>query len=81
MIARVGSALLALHREGVWHLDVKPETVIYECNDQRSTMKLADFGCCLEGETEVYYGSEMVGTVGFMAPEVIQVELGSGFDG
>lgn len=48
---------------------------------QRSTMKLADFGCCLEGETEVYYGSEMVGTVGFMAPEVIQVELGSGFDG
>ena len=75
MIRRIGGALETLHENHIYHLDVKPENVIYECNDQRSTMKLADFGCCLEGETEVYYGSEMVGTVGFMAPEVIQVEF------
>ena len=31
----------------IYHLDVKPENIIYESNDIHSPMKLTDFGCSL----------------------------------
>ena len=51
VIRRIGSALQALHKEGIYHLDVKPENIIYESNDNHSPMKLADFGCSLRIST------------------------------
>lgn len=47
MVRRIGSALEELHKEHIFHLDVKPENIIYESNDSHSPMKLADFGCSL----------------------------------
>ena len=47
MVRRIGSALEELHKEHIFHLDVKPENIIYEANDSHSPMKLADFGCSL----------------------------------
>ena len=51
VIARIGSALRALHRKHIYHLDVKPENIIYESNDNHAPMKLADFGCSLQAES------------------------------
>lgn len=86
MIRRIGSALEELHKEHIFHLDVKPENIIYESNDSHSPMKLADFGCSLlmdrfNRDTKCVMpwrkvmGSEIVGTAGFMAPEVISVRV------
>ena len=50
MIRRIGSALRALHSKHIYHLDVKPENIIYESNDNHSPMKLADFGCSLQAD-------------------------------
>ena len=47
MVRRIGGALRDLHAEHIYHLDVKPENIIYESNDSHSPMKLADFGCSL----------------------------------
>ena len=50
MIQQIGSALLMLHQQSIYHLDVKPENIIFESNDQRSKMKLTDFGCSMVAE-------------------------------
>lgn len=50
VIRRIGSALSALHSKHIYHLDVKPENIIYESNDNHSPMKLADFGCSLQAD-------------------------------
>ncbi|CBK22107.2 uncharacterized protein [Blastocystis hominis] len=74
VIRRIGSALEELHKEHIFHLDVKPENIIYESNDSHSPMKLADFGCSLlmdRFNRDTKCVSEVVGTAGFMAPEVI----------
>lgn len=47
VIRRVGSALKDLHDHQIYHLDIKPENIIYESNDTHSPMKLTDFGCSL----------------------------------
>ena len=52
MIQQIGSALLTLHQKNIYHLDVKPENIIFESNDQRSKMKLTDFGCSMVAEVE-----------------------------
>ena len=51
MIQRIGSALQTLHENHIYHLDVKPENIIYESNDNHAPMKLADFGCSLQAES------------------------------
>lgn len=75
MVRHIGRALKALHEKGILHLDVKPENVIYLTREPTSDMKLADFGCCYvmdvpENEKEI------VGTAGYIAPEVLTVLLG-----
>lgn len=47
VIKRIGTALAALHAQNIYHLDVKPENIIYESNDANAPMKLTDFGCSL----------------------------------
>lgn len=47
VIRRIGGALETLHENHIYHLDVKPENIIYESNDAHAPMKLTDFGCSL----------------------------------
>ena len=91
MVRRNGAALEELHRQHIFHLDVKPENIIYESNDSHSPMKLADFGCSLLADRfnrdtkwasrAGLSASEIVGTAGFMAPEVISVGPAERADG
>lgn len=85
IIRSIGKGLLDLHEQNIYHLDVKPENIIYESNDKASAMKITDFGCSLLVEhfnRDTKYpwidwidSSEIVGTAGFMAPEVISVVI------
>ena len=73
VIRHIGGAIRELHRRNILHLDVKPENVIFVSRDPNSDMKLADFGCCLVLDETPPEPREIVGTVGYMAQEVISI--------
>ncbi|MFF5204593.1 protein kinase [Streptosporangium sp. NPDC000396] len=70
-VARIGldvlGALLAAHRAGVLHRDVKPDNVLL-AKDGRAV--LTDFGIAtLEGDSSVTRTGALIGTPAFIAPE------------
>lgn len=78
MEAQILSGLSALHERGIIHRDLKPDNVFL---DAQMNAKVGDFGACLalrsSLQTEHGEASELVGTVPYMAPEVV-TETGHG---
>ncbi|MCK6545248.1 serine/threonine protein kinase [Myxococcota bacterium] len=73
VLLQLAYALQFAHRQGVLHLGLKPENVLF---DQLGNVKLSDFGFARitdradeAGSTPVLVGG---GTVGYMAPERLQ---------
>ena len=73
MIRHITRALIALHEQNIYHLDVKPENIIYVSKDAHSDMKLADFGCSMVVDHADETKNEILGTIGYVAPEVLLV--------
>jgi serine/threonine protein kinase len=69
------AALRFLHSMSRIHRDVKPENVLYE-TEIGQVVKLADFDmCCACPEAVgVVVGSSIVGTLGYLAPEVLSMK-------
>eukprot|EP00971_Amphidinium_carterae_P158636 3144653-Amphidinium_carterae.1 len=72
-LAQILSALAYCHSRGVVHRDLKPENILYATTDPNSAVKVIDFGLAtflerLRGGEE---NGHRVGTLAFMAPEVI----------
>ena len=72
-VARIGSdvanALAAAHKSGVLHRDVKPQNILL-AKDGRA--RLADFGSArMDGESTITRTGAIVGTLAYMAPEVM----------
>jgi len=59
-----------LHHYGFVHRDIKPHNYLRRTNAVDAPLKLADFGMCQRIQPEETLSGKM-GTVGFMAPEVI----------
>jgi serine/threonine-protein kinase len=75
LAAGIGSALDELHRRGLVHRDVKPGNILVE-TDGRSL--LTDFGVARgEADTVLTKAGRVVGTVDYLAPEVIRGEPAS----
>lgn len=62
-------ALAFIHSQGIIHLDVKPENVMFSSNFSEE-LKLIDFGLARRLPSYGRIPTLLVGTVGFMAPEV-----------
>eukprot|EP00931_Biecheleriopsis_adriatica_P063838 TRINITY_DN38739_c0_g1_i1.p1 TRINITY_DN38739_c0_g1~~TRINITY_DN38739_c0_g1_i1.p1 ORF type:complete len:522 (+),score=116.50 TRINITY_DN38739_c0_g1_i1:51-1616(+) len=67
-------AVAYCHSQSIVHRDIKPENFIFASNDKDAPLKLVDFGIggvvpC--DRPEARYLTAMVGTDGYMAPEIL----------
>ncbi|HEY8846740.1 MAG TPA: serine/threonine-protein kinase, partial [Candidatus Limnocylindrales bacterium] len=71
ILVSVADGLADLHRRGVVHRDVKPQNILFAAD----RAKLADFGLALaddrEGLSELTAPGTAVGTLNYLAPEVL----------
>jgi predicted ATPase/class 3 adenylate cyclase len=76
LVGQVASALDAAHAHGLVHRDVKPSNVLLgEDEEGRESAYLADFGVARAAFTDGHAATgDMVGTVGYAAPEQIRGE-------
>ena len=69
-LKQIADALQYAHDEKLIHRDIKPENMLI---NKRNEILLSDFGIALESKSSRYQNTQdVVGTVGYMAPEQIQ---------
>jgi len=72
LVAEVGTALDALHREGLIHRDVKPSNVML---DEAGSAAITDFGLAKgPAYTVLTKPGQVMGTLDYLAPELIRGE-------
>ncbi len=72
----VCEAVAYCHHRGILHRDLKPSNILL---DERGTAKVADFGLAkyLGSESELTQTGEVMGTPGYMAPELAEGDRAS----
>jgi serine/threonine protein kinase len=73
IVRMLAEALRFLHNMSRIHRDVKPDNILYE-TEIGPVVKLADFDMCCMCPEEHVVGSSIVGTLGYLAPEVLSLK-------
>ena len=75
LVGQLAEALDAAHERGLIHRDVKPSNALVAREGTREHVYLADFGLTkTSGPESVTASGQVMGTVAYMAPEVIRGE-------
>ncbi|KRZ03121.1 Serine/threonine-protein kinase/endoribonuclease ire-1 [Trichinella zimbabwensis] len=76
LLKQISNGLQYLHQLGIVHRDLKPQNVLIALTADNTRALLSDFGLCRTLHSKSWtHGSGSVGTVGWIAPEVIQLNL------
>ena len=71
IVSQIAIGLLEMHSNGIVHRDLKHLNIFLSDQSEAPKVKIGDFGlACKLGEDECI--KKMAGTIGFMAPEVVQ---------
>ena len=65
-------AIAYLHDNGVVHRDIKPENLLFETDQEDSSIKLIDFGLARKHDRGDTLMSNPVGTAYYMSPELLK---------
>jgi non-specific serine/threonine protein kinase len=79
LIAQIAAALDAAHEKGLVHRDVKPSNVLVERRGEAEHASLTDFGLAkagAPGTERLTQSGHLLGTVDYLAPELIEGEEG-----
>ncbi|HEX7382793.1 MAG TPA: serine/threonine-protein kinase, partial [Burkholderiaceae bacterium] len=71
IVHQTAKGLALAHEHGVIHRDIKPANLLI---NYRGELKIGDFGIALashEGESKLTNAGELVGTPGYLAPEIL----------
>lgn len=72
LLLQLASGLAAIHAKGILHRDLKPENVLI---DETGTPKIGDFGIArLEGRESLTPRGDVVGSIAYLAPELLAGE-------
>ncbi len=74
LVRQMAAGLDAAHRAGVIHRDFKPGNVMLEGRDEETRVLITDFGLSREYESDHTLANpgEISGTIGYIAPELLQ---------
>ncbi|KAL1243833.1 Serine/threonine-protein kinase/endoribonuclease IRE1 [Trichinella spiralis] len=76
LLKQISNGLQYLHQLGIVHRDLKPQNVLIASTADNTRALLSDFGLCRTLHSKSWtHGSGSVGTVGWIAPEVIRLNL------
>merc|ERR1711936_470753 len=82
IIADLAQALKYLHNKGIAHRDIKPDNILCVNSSAPSPVKLCDFDLCSEASIDISTPTLLtpVGSVEYMAPEVVDTFLIDDYD-
>ena len=70
LMKQVLSCINYCHQANIVHRDLKPENLLYETEDEHSSIKITDFGLARFVHNEL--ATTACGTPNYVAPEIIQ---------
>ena len=71
LVRKLVIALKSLHDHGIIHRDMKPENLLFTSKDEAAECKITDFGLATVLDDEAAAQRRLVGTPGYVAPEVL----------
>jgi DNA-binding response OmpR family regulator len=76
LLRQIGSALVAVHKAGLIHRDVKPKNIFLVEDESGFRAKILDFGIAkpIDGDLSLTRAGTFIGTPAYMAPEQIEKE-------
>lgn len=84
IVEQLFAAFGHIHQKGIMHRDVKPDNVVVRRRQGKLCVKLCDFGlakvCSPKSTSSIGATTKDIGTHGWMAPEVMHLNLGKDRD-